>query len=417
MIDEGALDDEGVDGLARRLGVGERHLRRLFKAHLGTSPSSVARTRRLLLAKQLIDESDLPMSGVAMASGYGSVRRFNEAVRKNWGRTPSALRNRRSSKRQSRLEKQTSESSVNDTTLIQPEPPIELRLSYVEPYNFDCLLRFLTPRAIPGVAVVQECTYFRTFDVNDTCGWFSVVRDEAHKSLVAKLYLQKTGSLLPLAERLRRLFDLYARPAEIEAALGQDPTLLTRIKAQPGLRVAGAWDGFEIGVRAILGQQVTVKGATTLASRFVTRWGRALNGIALPPGLTHVFPVPERIARLTQAVLAEGIGVPKARATALIELASAIVDGRVDLTGAVSPEVLVKQLVALRGIGEWTAQYVAMRALGDPDAFPAGDLGLRKALADELPQDGGLPDERRMLERAESWRPWRSYAAMLLWQG
>ena len=388
LIAEGALDRGSVADLAARLGLGERHLRRLFVQHLGASPLSVAKTRRVLFAKQLIDDSRMPMTQIAHAAGFSSVRRFNSEMQASYGRSPTALR------------KGSAGPTKGNAGLGVP-----LRLSFREPFDWAGLLDFLAQRAIPGVEQVDGTHYLRTFELDGQVGWVRVERVPGRNQLVAHVQGAGTGRLIGVAQRLRRLFDLDADPSEIGQLLKRDPHLRRVLRKHPGLRVPGAWDPFELAVRAVLGQQISVKGARTLAGRLVSQHGAA---VGAPEGLTHLFPTPATLASadLTQA------GLTGARARTINGLASAVADGSLPLEAADSLEQTVAGLCALPGIGEWTAQYIAMRALGEPDAFPAADLGLRKALA----REGELPSARMLTQRAQAWRPFRAYAALLLWR-
>jgi AraC family transcriptional regulator of adaptative response / DNA-3-methyladenine glycosylase II len=352
----------------------------------------VAQTRRVLFAKKLLDETELPVVQVAMAAGYASVRRFNDAVRAAWGRPPRELRRARN---QARAPGEGSE--------------LTLQLAYRPPLAWPELLAFLAARAIPRVESVAGGAYQRSVEVAGVPGTVRVRPAPRGHALLASVRLREPVSLVPLVARLRRLFDLEADPRAIEAGLAADPWLAPAVAARPGLRVPGAWDGFELAVRAILGQQVSVRGATTLAGRLAERWGEP--GAAPAGESTDLrFPSPERLARARL----EAIGLPAARAGAIRALAAAVADGSLVLDGTAEPEATRAALLALPGIGAWTADYVAMRALREPDAFPAGDLGLRRALADAA---GRLPSAAALEERSAAWRPWRAYAALYLWQG
>ena len=382
LISESGLEEGGIEGLAERLGVGSRHLRRLFLKHLGATPSAVAQTRRLHFAKKLIDETNLAMSEVALASGFGCVRRFNAGIQAVFHRTPTQLR---------RLARQT---------VIQPRNEYLFRLRYRPPYDWRGVLAFLAPRATPGVEVVELDRYRRSIYLDGDEGYFEVSLDEANNSLVARVQFGNPRSLFMIVERIRAMFDLNADWAAIVRGLRSDPDLAERVERRPGLRVAGCWTGFELATRAILGQQISVKGATTLAGRIARTFGRAFQG---GPGLTHLFPTPEVLA---EAKL-ESIGLTRARAETIRALARTVCSRDTNFDGIIDSEAFLARLCELPGIGKWTAQYVAMRALGEPDAFPSGDLGLRHAL--------NVASSRELEERAESWRPWRAYAAMYLW--
>jgi AraC family transcriptional regulator of adaptative response / DNA-3-methyladenine glycosylase II len=382
LIAESGLEDGGVEALAERLGVGSRHLRRLFIQHLGATPSAVAQTRRLHFAKKLIDETSLPMNEVALASGFGCVRRFNAAIRKVYKRTPTQIR------RLSRLSD------------AQPENQYVFRLRFRPPYNWQGMLRFLSPRATPGVEWVEGESYSRTISWNGSHGSVLLSPDESREGLVVRVQFGDPRALFFIVERLRAMFDLNADWAAIAPSLRADPILSKRVDAEPGLRVPGCWSGFELTIRAILGQQITVKGATTLAGSLVRTFGKPF---PCTNHLTHLFPTPEDLADADLTT----IGLPKARAATLRALARAVSDGRIQFEGIVSPEDFLQRLCEIPGIGKWTAQYVAMRALGEPDAFPSGDLGLLRAM--------DLASSSDLERRAEAWRPWRSYATMYLW--
>lgn len=393
LIDEGALDRAAVDDLATRLGIGERHLRRLFATHLGASPVAVAQTRRVLFAKQLLDQTALPMSQVALASGFSSIRRFNDAISHTYGRPPSALRRARGT-----------EPASDGSTL-------ELQLPFRPPLHWEAITAYLAPRAIPGVESVRPGIYQRTVRLRDGHGRIEVRAAPDGHALRARLWLSSPATLIDVNERLRRLFDLTADPHEIGAHLRGDPVLRGAVDAQPGVRVPGTWDGFELAVRVVLGQQVSVKGATTLAGRLVEAHGEPLPGDVErgegAPGL--LFPTPEALARapLTR------IGLTGARAAALSGLARAVAEGDLALDGTRDPDETRARLAALPGIGPWTVEVIAMRALREPDAFPESDLGLRRALG----RGDRRASAREVACAASAWRPWRAYAAMLLWTG
>jgi AraC family transcriptional regulator of adaptative response / DNA-3-methyladenine glycosylase II len=382
LISESSLEDGDMEVLADRLGVGSRHLRRLFIRHLGAPPKTVIQTRRLHFAKKLLDETVLPMSNVALASGFGCVRRFNAAIRKTYNRTPTEIR---------RLRKQPA---------IQPENQYLFHLPFRPPYNWNGILAFLAPRATPGVEIVDAGGYSRAISLNGSHGYLSVSLDDEHNSLSVRVAIADPGSLFPIIERIRRMFDLNADCAAIEAALATDPEMRGRIKQQSGLRVPGCWDGFELTVRAILGQQVTVKGATTLTGRIVESLGQFITGAG---SITHRFPAPEVLA---EAKLS-GLGLTSRRAETIRALARAVCDGQINFERIAAADSMLSKLQEIPGIGPWTAQYVAMRAMEDPDAFPSSDLGLLRA--------SKLGTPRELEKRAETWRPWRSYASMHLW--
>jgi len=386
LIDLGALDTDSVDALAGRLGVGERQLRRLFLRHLGASPVMVAQTRRVLIAKQLIHETDLSMAQVALAAGFGSVRRFNETMRALFGRAPMDLRRARGAHPGS-------------------SAGITLSLGYRPPYDWDGMLSFLTARAIPGVEALVDGVYHRTIALDGAAGTVSVAHEPERRRLRATICFPRLAALPAIIARLRRLFDLGADPDVIGAALSRDPTLAALVARRPGLRVPGAWDGFELAVRAILGQQITVTGATRLAGAIADRYGAPLESGASGAGLARLFPAPGALAT------AKIGGMPSARATSITRLAAAAAaNPRLFERGAGLADS-VAALRVLPGIGEWTAHYIAMRALGEPDAFPAADIGLMRA----MDHGQGRPSATELLRRSETWRPWRAYAALHLW--
>jgi AraC family transcriptional regulator of adaptative response / DNA-3-methyladenine glycosylase II len=383
LIDESGLEDGGVELLAERLGVGSRHLRRLFIRHLGATPIAVAHTRRLHFAKKLIDETKLPMHQIAIASGFGSVRRFNAGIHKVYHRTPTQIR---------KLARQTATQTGNQSLF---------RLHFRPPYHWQGMLDFLAARATPGVEQVEGSAYRRTIAVNGYEGSFEVSPDPSRDALLVRIDFPEPRSLFHIVERIRAMFDLNADWTSIVKSLRSEPVLAASVQADPGIRVPGCWNPFELTVRAILGQQVTVKGATALAGRLTSAFGKAFAG---PQGLTHLFPSPEN---LSNAKLAS-VGLTGARAETIRALARAVVRGKVKFEGVVDSEEFLSRLCEIPGIGQWTAQYVAMRALREPDAFPSSDLGLLRALS--------LTSARELERRAEPWRPWRAYAAMYLWR-
>ncbi|WP_238978749.1 DNA-3-methyladenine glycosylase 2 [Novilysobacter arseniciresistens] len=392
LIDQGVLADEPLAALAQRVGLGERQLRRLFVDRLGAAPLGVHGTRRLLFAKQLLTETSLPITEVALAAGFGSLRRFNTSFREAYRMAPRELRRR--------------PRAASDQTLT-------LRLGYRPPYEFGAMLDFLRTRALPGVEVVDADSYARVVPPPDDTphaqpGWLrvSAVADDGH-ALQLQMHGIAPARLLPIVARLRRMFDLDADPQVIAATLSADPVLRPLLRHRPGLRLPSGWDGFEIAVRAVLGQQVSVAAARTLATRLSQRFGRPLD-TPCAPGLDHLFPTP---AALADADLST-IGLMRARAGTIRGVARAVLDGRVDFNPERTLDDFAARWVALPGIGPWTAQYIAMRALGHPDAFPAEDLVLRRVAA---AGDAALTS-RALSARAEAWRPWRAYAVMQLWR-
>jgi len=383
LIADGAVERSSLSALSERMGLSPRHLHRLFRLHLGASPSEVALTRRLHFAKELISDTDLPMAAVAMSSGFGSIRRFNGAIRQLWGRTPSELRRR-------------------------PNPAPDgagyvLRIGYRPPYDWASLLAFLSARAIPGVEEVASGQYRRTFRLAGQAGLLGVRKVEG--ALEARILFPDPRMLLPIVTRLRDVFDASADPQTVTKHFRRDALLGPLVRRYPGLRIPGAWDGFELAVRAILGQQVSVAAASALAGRLVEGFGEPFS-IPHEHRLRFLFPEPKALAE------ADIPFVPRFRARAIRALASEVAHGRVALGPCASEKATHRSLVRISGIGHWTAQYVAMRALGQPDAFPAEDLVLRRAAG-----QGVELTPRALRARAEGWRPWRGYAAMYLWRG
>ena len=382
LISEGGTENERVETLAARLGLGSRHLRRLFVQHLGATPAAVIKTRRLHFAKKLIDETNLPFHQIALASGFGTVRRFNSAFRKTYSRTPSQIRKR----------------APLDSLIAKDQ--YEFRLHFRPPFHWDALIDFLGARAIPGVEAGTARQYQRTIALNGSHGRLCVFPDESDLALHVEISFPEPTWLFQITERVRRMFDLTADPRDIAAHLSRDRFFAGRIRAMPGLRVPGCWDGFELAVRAILGQQVSVAGASTLAGRLADKFGTR---ISHDPPLTHLFPKPETLA---EADIAQ-IGLPTARAETIRTLARKVALGEITFVAVQEIGEFQSRLLEIPGIGDWTVQYIAMRALGDPDAFPANDLGLMRATS--------LRTARDIRSRAEDWRPWRAYAAMYLW--
>lgn len=391
LISSGALDDGDVEHLAERLGVTSRHLRRLFTKHLGASPLAVAHTQRLHFAKRLIDETTLPLNHISASAGFGSVRRFNDAFRKTYGRSPRELR------------------KVSEESLADGRPAaLTVRLAYRQPFDWRALRDFFAHRAIPGVEAVDGDTYRRTIETSDGHALVAIRPDKRDGYLSLDLRGVSTESLFEIVQRTREVFDLDAPVSEIAETLGRDHRLRALLRKHAGIRVPGAWDGFELIVRAILGQQISVKAATTLAGRIAARYGKRLKleSEQSDCGLVTVFPNAERLMRARF----NDMGLVRARAQTLRSVATAVVRGDIHFDPAQDPEDFCRSLKSIRGVGDWTAQYVAMRALKNPDAFPASDLGLLKATSFPERMSPG-----KLGERAENWRPWRAYAALLLW--
>ena len=382
LIDEGALDTGSVEQLGARLGVTGRWLRELFAAQVGASPLQVALTRRVHLARQMLETSTLALEDIALAAGFGGARQLRAAVQQTFRCAPGKLRGTRTS-----------------------APGVSLRIAARPPFDAAPVLGFLAARAIPGVEEVQGGTYRRTVSFGGPAAVVAIDTARDRDAITLRLSAAQPHALLTAVARATRLFDLHTDAAEVAAQLRASDPLFARLLNHRTLRVPGAWDPFELGVRALLGQQVTVAGARTVATRLVHSCGQQL---AVPDGsLTHLFPTP---AAVVTAPL-ETLGMPGARARALRAFARAVAEGALDLQALGGLEDAIAALTALPGIGEWTAQYIAMRALGEPDAFPAGDLAVRKALA----RGGTLPAERQVIAHAERWRPFRAYATFALW--
>lgn len=383
LISEGGLEDGGVEALSERLGIGSRHLRRLFLRHLGATPSAVAQTGRLHFAKKLIDETKLPMMQVALASGFGCVRRFNEAIRSVYRRTPTQIR------------------ALAPRAPDQPQNQYLFHLHYRPPYNWKRVLQFLASRVAPGVEFVDSNGYSRCFSVNGTSGHFSISHEPEKNALTVQVHFADPRSLFFIIERIRAMFDLNADWTVIAKTLRSDPALARLAQAEEGLRVAGCWNAFELTTRAILDQHVTLERAAALTAQLVKAFGQPFSATAK---LTHLFPTPENLA---VADLVGG-GLAPAKAAAIGALAHAVCDGHIKFEGITDSDAFLQQLCEIRGIEKATAQYVTMSAFRDPDAFPAADPALRRI--------AGVRTAREFERRSQAWRPWRAYAAMLLWQ-
>jgi AraC family transcriptional regulator of adaptative response / DNA-3-methyladenine glycosylase II len=460
LIDAGALQADGVETLAARVGVGDRHLRRLFLRHVGATPLAVAQTQRVSFAKQLLDDTDLAMSAVARAAGFTSVRRFNDVMRAAYQRPPSELRRHANGTRRVKplrvatgggngvastgdraASTRNRTASPHNRAASDRDAGVVLGLAFRPPYDWDALLAFLALRAVPGVESVRDGVYRRTFrlaaepgddaggrrdKVQPVTGFVEVRCEPGARRLRA--HVCSAGSvrlsprvLLPVVTRLRRQFDLLADPSAVAATLGADPFLARCVKLRPGLRVPGAWDGFELAVRAVLGQQVSVRAATTIAGRLAGAFGTPITPAAIDPTLTVAFPTAPVLARVDAGALV-ALGLTRARAQTLNALATEVAAGRLDLDPGADIDATAAALTHVPGIGAWTAEYIAMRALRVPDAFPTTDLGLRRAfarLAASRPARNGrvpAPSRPATLEDASrAWKPWRAYAALHLW--
>ena len=383
LIDGGILDDGGLEALARRLGVTSRHVRRLFDRTFGVTPVEYAQTHRLLLAKRLLTDTALPITEIALASGFRSVRRFNALWKQRYRMAPTRVRR------------------------IAPggdrAGTMRFELAYRPPYDFGAMLDFLGARAVDGIERVDERAYRRTLAIEHRgathAGWIGVTMT-ARRPVLALDVSPSLARVVPqVLARVRHAFDLGCHPADVASALGP------LAAAAPGLRVPGTVDGFEIAVRAIVGQQVSVRAARTLLGRIVAALGVPIADA--PGGLTHAFPSAGVVAAMPPAALAS-LGVLPARAATIVAVAGAVVQGALDLGPGASVERAREVLSSIRGVGPWTIEYITMRALGWPDAFPAGDLVLQRAL--------GETTAAATRERSAPWRPWRAYAAMHLWR-
>ena len=389
-----AVQGDSVDEVAKHAGYSARQLRRLMLRGFGVTPVEIMQTERLLFAKKLLQETDLGAAEVALSAGFGSVRRFNALFSARYGQTPTMVRRPRHPGRAERAD------------------VLRLRLSYRPPLAWPELLEYLGRRAVPGVEAVSlgEGSYMRTVSCGKRIGWLAVHRAPLGDWLEVTLPASLAEVSWQILTRLRELFDLDANPAAIDAHLGGDPLLGPGVRRHPGLRVPGAWSAFELAVRAVLGQQVSVAGASTLAARLAVKFGEPV--LSPFPFLNRLAPSAKVVAAANPDDIA-AIGMPRARALAVHELAAATVQGELDFGPGTTVEEAVTALRRVRGIGEWTAQYIAMRALRFPDAFPAADLGVRKALGTA---GEAMPSEKQVLERAETWCPWRAYAVLHLWQ-
>ncbi len=378
-IQAGALNEISVPALASQLGITDRHLRRIVQDEFGVPPNKLLETQRLLTAKMLLTDTALPITEVAFASGFASLRRFNDAFKTNYRLNPSQFR--------------------RGSGLSPKSGHFVFDLAYRPPLDWEALLHFIERRLFAGAEAVVDATYLRTVSIDAHRGWIRV-RPRAGRNSLSVEVSPGLGRVIPsVLARLRRLFDLGSEPQRIAQRLGG------LAASCPGLRLPGAFDGYEVAIRAVLGQQISVAAATTIAGRFAQAFGTA---IETPYGeLALLMPTPERVARARPATLMK-IGVTSARARTLIGVSSAMARDPQLLDPGADVDAAIARLKELPGIGEWTAQYLAMRAFAWPDAFPATDLGIRKAL--------GIDDESSVIAHAQAWRPWRGYAAMHLWR-
>jgi AraC family transcriptional regulator of adaptative response / DNA-3-methyladenine glycosylase II len=378
-IEGAALGSGRLDDVATELGITNRHLRRVVRSEFGVSPIELAQTHRLLVAKQLLTDTNMSVTEVAFASGFSSLRRYNDLFKRRYGLIPTSLRKARSSR--------------------SAQEPIVGHVAFRPPLDWASLLLFLQARAARGTEAFEDRAYFRTVALGPHRGWLKVTPSRTKATLRVELSAALAPVMVEVMGRVKRLFDLSAHPDAIASHLG---AVASR---HPGLRVPGAFDAFEVTVRAVLGQQISVRGATTIAGRLVAALGEPVE--APWPGLTHSFPTATRIAAVCDSDLV-ALGLTRARAATVVSLARQVAEGRVDLSIGGDVEAKMAKLRNLPGIGEWTASYVGMRVFGWPDAFPHTDLGIRRALGESRPS--------RVLDRVTPWRPWRAYAAMHLWK-
>lgn len=388
-ISEGYLNENSVEELASKMGVGERHLRRLFKKHMGISPKEVAMSRRLLLAKKLLSETSLPLTQIALAAGFQSLRRFNDIFLKKYRLSPGKIRKAK----QAVLVKHASSTAIN------------LQLNYMPPFSWEMVIGYLKTRAMSGVERVTDHHYARSFMHKGKTGHFKLYNLPEKNALQGHIDYPDIRELPLIISKIRTLFDLDCNISVINQHLSKHNDLKERIRKNPGIRVVGAWDPFELSIRAILGQQISVIAATTLVGRMIEKYGTYCP--ENPKGLQFIFP---SVTSIAQADLS-GLGIPQKRIEAIQNLAT-ILESDPDFFGsALSLDHMIKKLTQLKGIGPWTAHYVAMRALREPDAFPAADLVLLKALS----KNDKRPTPKELEKTAEQWRPWRAYGAMYLW--
>jgi AraC family transcriptional regulator of adaptative response / DNA-3-methyladenine glycosylase II len=394
LIADGVVDRDGVPGLADRLGYSERHLNRLLVTEVGAGPLALARAQRAQTARILLETTELRAAEVAFAAGFSSVRQFNETVKEVFALAPTALRARSAAHRAGR------------GVRLSAPGTVALRLAYRPPLQAAQLFGFLAARAVPGVEEGDAEHYRRTLSLPHGNGTAEISVDCASQNyLRCLLVLDDVRDLTAAVRRLRRLLDLDADPLAVVEALGVDPVLSRSVLSMPGLRTPGHVDGEELAFRAILGQQVSVAGARTVAGRLVAEHGVKLADAS--GSLTSLFPDADVIAALAP----EQLPMPVSRAKALVRLATVLASGDVRLDAGADRDAVAERLLAIAGIGPWTVAYIRLRALGDPDVFLPSDLGVRRALVVL-----GLPsDMRSAVSIAEPWRPWRSYALQYLW--
>ncbi|MGA8988326.1 AlkA N-terminal domain-containing protein [Aeromicrobium sp.] len=380
LIGDGIVEREGVEGLASRIGYSQRHVTRMLTHELGAGPLALARSNRAHAARVLIETTQMPMSDIAFAAGFASIRQFNDSVRHVYALSPTQMRGRRRS---------------------TPTGRVTVRLAVRQPFHAEALLDFLRAHLLPGVEAIRDRTYARVLRLPNGLGAMALILHDDHVS--CELELADLRDTAVAIGRARRMLDLDADPAAIDSVLGAHPSLRELVAGAPGLRVPAHVDGFEVAVRTIVGQQVSVAGANTVLGRHVPTRGTAVDfELAASFGLTHAFPAPEAFAEADPTEM----GMPQSRARAIVDLAHAVAAGMLELDPGADREAVREQLVGMRGIGPWTADYIVMRALAHPDILLTTDLVLRR----ELERRGLTQDD------TDRWRPWRSYAGMHLWR-
>jgi AraC family transcriptional regulator, regulatory protein of adaptative response / DNA-3-methyladenine glycosylase II len=384
LIADGVVDRHGVDGVALRLGYSARHLHRQLMAEVGAGPQALARAQRAQTARILLETTDLPVTEVAFASGFNSVRQFNDTVSTIFATSPSGLRRRHR---------------------VDGGAPgaLTLRLPFRRPFDADHLLSFLACRAVPGVEEGDRSVFRRSLTLPHGHGAMQLEPLDDHVRCV--LWLSDVRDLAAAVHRARRLLDLDADPIAVDDELGKDPLLGPQVAAHRGRRLPGHVDGSELAVRAVIGQQISVAGAKTVAAKLVTRYGKPLTAPVLT--VTHAFPTPEVLADIDPA----GLPMPRSRSRTVVRLATALAEGDLVLDDGTDRAEAIHKLTRLEGVGPWTARYVAMRGLGDPDVLLDTDLGVRRSLGSL----GGPTDPKAIAARGTAWSPWRSYATVHLW--
>jgi AraC family transcriptional regulator, regulatory protein of adaptative response / DNA-3-methyladenine glycosylase II len=391
-LEQGTIEnDAGLETIAAQFDLSSRQIRRIIQKELGVSPVQLLVTRRLLLAKQLLTETKLPITQIAFASGFSSLRRFNDAFNSRYRLAPTHLRRK--------AVEGSGAASSSDTSVLQ--------LSYRPPYDWTGLLAFLKARELNGIEWIGDDFYARTVQLGDSKGWIKVTQAKKKNTLLLEFTHSLTPVLPALLSRARDLFDLNARPDIIARQLRKDKRLAPLIKRTPGMRVPGAFNGFEIGLRAIIGQQVTVRAATTIACRIVEAYGERY--LTPYPKLDRLTPRAARVAEASVEDIA-GLGIVRGRSQGIIALAQAQASGAITLDHGVhrNPDATIERLAGLPGIGPWTAHYIAMRVLRWPDAFPKEDIVVRNIL-------GGV-SAKQAAQMSQAWRPWRSYAVLHIWK-